>query len=183
MAKISVRGREHGKLLQKDKSRNPEKMPLASGQTFSLHWVWLFLAHAEWIWKARATGSSLFCSVLVMQGLSHGVSWWRVNGSRPHPDKPEPRGASLRSSGPPAQPRKVSAPAPPPTPQLVCDPQTCWSTGWLIVLSYSARQTQAVDGVFSGNFLCPHNSPLSLCLLCSSYPGSLPPFYFFQDLN
>lgn len=133
-----------------------------------------FLVYAEWrgIWKVRKTGFFIFCSVLAMPGLSHEVSQWKVNGSRLYPDSLPPRDASHQVPWSAFREQAIS-------PCLLWDPQPVCSTAWL-VFSYSDRQTQAV-GVFSGNFPCAYNSPMSLCPYVPVTQG--PSLLFLQNLS
>lgn len=159
MAKLSARGRERDWLLKWQKQAPWEDATCLRSDSF--------LACAEWrgIWKVSETGFFTFCSVLAMPGLSHEVLQWKVNGSSLYPDSLLPRDASHQVPWSAFWEQAIS-------PCQLWDPQPVCSTAWLTVFSYSARQTQAVDGVFSGNFPFAHNSPMSLCPLCSSYPGS-----------
>jgi hypothetical protein len=52
----------------------------------------------------------------------------------------------------------------------LCNTQPGHSCSMILLLRW-----EHIDGIFFSTFLCAHDSPLPLCPLHASYPGSLPP--------
>lgn len=128
----------------------------------------------------RETGSSLLCSVSAMQGpwgLSRGVSHWKADGYRSHPDNLLPRGASHLVLWPVLLEQSIG-PCPTPAPQPSMSHRLDLHLAAILLGRHGTLMAFSL-----ATFCVPTISPLSLCPLCPSYPRSLPPLYFLQNLN